>query len=293
MAEYCVGTAQMGLNYGVANRTGKIPPKEIDNIVANALKNGINFFDTAQSYGDSEYLLGDALKKTSLNNKAKLITKISPVLDATDEKVIFKNLVKSRDTLKCNSLYGVLVHNFKMLSSPGIRKALDDAILNRITQNTGVSVYTPEEAKWAVSDPLVNILQLPFNIIDKRWINSGVFDICHKKQIKVFVRSIYLQGLVFMDEKSLIEKNMKWTFPYLKSLHELINKTGYKLEPLTFHLINASCPDCTIIFGVDSVKHLNSNIMHIIKSKDIDIDALKWWTNLPDFPERLLNPTLW
>ena len=53
-----LGTAQFGLNYGIANQNGKIDLASGSQIISYALKSGIAGIDTAISYGESETLLG-------------------------------------------------------------------------------------------------------------------------------------------------------------------------------------------------------------------------------------------
>ena len=53
-----LGTAQFGMNYGIANKTGKLSDKEIKRILNYALLKGINTIDSAEVYGDCEKRLG-------------------------------------------------------------------------------------------------------------------------------------------------------------------------------------------------------------------------------------------
>ena len=68
----CLGSAAFGLDYGVTNSSGKVPAQEVKKILEYAEYHGIEYFDTAQCYGNSEYLLGQYLRKS-----AKVSTKIS------------------------------------------------------------------------------------------------------------------------------------------------------------------------------------------------------------------------
>jgi hypothetical protein len=62
IGEMTLGTAQLGMDYGVANRTGK-PPREIATaIVRAAIAHGVTVLDTARAYGDSEEVLRAALR---------------------------------------------------------------------------------------------------------------------------------------------------------------------------------------------------------------------------------------
>ena len=53
-----LGTAQFGMNYGIANNVGKIKKNDVINILNFAYKQGIDTIDTACSYGSSEKKLG-------------------------------------------------------------------------------------------------------------------------------------------------------------------------------------------------------------------------------------------
>ena len=53
-----IGSAQFGLNYGIANSSGKVDSKEVGAILHLAHCLSIQTIDTAIAYGDSEIVLG-------------------------------------------------------------------------------------------------------------------------------------------------------------------------------------------------------------------------------------------
>ena len=53
-----IGTAQFGLNYGIANKNGQVSLTEIEKILDFSQSCGINSLDTAIAYGASESRLG-------------------------------------------------------------------------------------------------------------------------------------------------------------------------------------------------------------------------------------------
>ena len=73
MTELALGTVQFGMNYGITNKTGKVPINNIKEILATAKNEGINYIDTARAYGNAEKLIGEANNQT---NKFKIISKI-------------------------------------------------------------------------------------------------------------------------------------------------------------------------------------------------------------------------
>jgi len=68
-----LGTAQLCLDYGIANKSGKPEENKAFEIMKYAAENGINYFDTAYSYGNSETTIGKFLNtyksyKNKINN---------------------------------------------------------------------------------------------------------------------------------------------------------------------------------------------------------------------------------
>ena len=53
-----LGTAQLGLKYGIANRVGMLSTRQAFEILDAAWRNDIHALDTAPSYGKSEERIG-------------------------------------------------------------------------------------------------------------------------------------------------------------------------------------------------------------------------------------------
>ena len=52
----CIGTAQLGMNYGIGSNFAKMKINEFSKILNFSLKNKVKYIDTASSYGESEKL---------------------------------------------------------------------------------------------------------------------------------------------------------------------------------------------------------------------------------------------
>ena len=105
-----LGTAQLGLPYGIANQTGQPDQNIATAIIHEAWKNGIREFDTAQAYGNSEQALGKALGELGISSEAKIITKLHPNLDHLDASVLSNTLNQSLERLGVSSLFGIMLH---------------------------------------------------------------------------------------------------------------------------------------------------------------------------------------
>ena len=56
----------------------------------------------------------------------------------------------------------------------------------------------------------LDIIQIPFNIFDRRLLESGMIDILHDQGIEIHSRSVFLQGLLLMSEKDRPSIFTKW-----------------------------------------------------------------------------------
>ena len=115
-----IGTAQFGLDYGIANSAGKMKIGEIKKIIKYASANNINNIDTAHAYGDSEERLG----KVGIKN-FNVIVKL-PATKPTHpyNQWVKKSIYSSFKKLKINRADTVLVHNAKFLLDPKMGKKI-------------------------------------------------------------------------------------------------------------------------------------------------------------------------
>lgn len=204
-----IGSAQLGMNYGLFNNK-KIGGKEFRKIEKLILKSKINFIDTATTYGESEKIIGNSKLKN-----LHIITKIKiPKKKNIDVKSwLLKEISKSLSKLKIKKIYGVLIHDHKdLLGKYGKNYLISLRELKRkkIIKKIGISVYDSKELKkiWKFWKP--DLIQVPFNPLDNRILDSGWINILKKFKVKIFVRSIFLQGLLINEDNSLrMSKNYK------------------------------------------------------------------------------------
>ncbi|OYU44110.1 MAG: hypothetical protein CFE44_14705 [Burkholderiales bacterium PBB4] len=70
------GTAQLGSEYGIANKTGQPDWKAAQGLLKTAIANGVMYIDTARAYGNSEAVIGQSLRH-GWEGRARIITKLS------------------------------------------------------------------------------------------------------------------------------------------------------------------------------------------------------------------------
>ena len=172
-----LGSAQFGLQYGVANTVGRPTCREIKNIIVTAKNAGIDTLDTAVSYGESERILGDiGVKDWEVVSKVRV-----PSNDGFDGDIdnIYDQLRKSLSELNKKSLYGLLIHNSEVLTSKKqdrIYKVFRDLKDRGLCRKIGVSIYDPYLLDTILDKFEFDLIQAPYNIFDRRLVDSGWID---------------------------------------------------------------------------------------------------------------------
>ncbi len=293
-ARLCVGTAQLGLPYGIANRVGKVEIEGAIEIMRFAVTNGVTLFDTAQAYGDSEERIGLAIERLGIEEAVQVITKLRPDFSFSTYELLQKSVLESIRRLHVPRLLGLLLH--RSPDTPDwdfIGQSVARLKQEALIENFGVSIYHPDEAARLMDVACVDIIQLPFNVLDKRWINRDVFGLARRNGKRIFLRSVYLQGLVFLNSHELTERNMEWAVPYVELVRRYTEGRGMSVRSFALQVALRQSPDTKVVIGVEKVEQLKENLRAMedrtIGGKVID----EWWQQLPDVPERVINPSLW
>jgi uncharacterized protein len=290
MSKWCLGTVQFGTNYGVANNQGQVQYFDVLNIVQHAIENGIEYFDTAQAYGNSETILGRVFSELGVNRQIKCITKLLPDFQFDTNNTLRANIQGSLQRLNQSSLWGLMLHRVSdYLKNKLFISAIEGLKQVGLIQNFGVSTDQPEDALHYIQQPYIDIIQVPFNVLDRRLIDNGFFEQATRLGKTVFVRSLYLQGLITLNQEQLSNKNMMWAWPYLETLQNYIVTD---IKPFVFNALNNIMPDAIGVFGVDSKTQLDENLSFSNMKIPKEIYQ-NWWHDLASHPERLLNPAKW
>ncbi|MFM4719708.1 aldo/keto reductase [Aeromonas bivalvium] len=186
-----LGTVQFGLDYGISNHAGEVADAELDAILTLARKLGMDTLDTAQAYGKAEARLG-----VCNSTDFRVITKLSPNIDAADLAV---SLDSSLQRLARPSVEGLLLHRSQD-ASPALFERLADLQHQGKVGKVGVSVYSPEELTgWLEQGYPLELVQLPANLLDQRFLRAGWLDRLQAMGCEIHVRSLFLQGLLLMQ----------------------------------------------------------------------------------------------
>ena len=287
-----LGTAQLGMPYGIANRNGRPSEETATGIIETACLEGIRLFDTASSYGESEAVLGRCFQKIRTGPEPLIITKLDP--DLNEARPILESIYRSLNRLKQPILWGLLLHREEMLDSWDelFRPVLQEARSLGLVLSFGVSVYSPERALQALECKDLDIIQLPANVFDRRMSRSGIFTRARDQGIKIFIRSVYLQGLALMKP---FERpgQMSFAKTALDTLDSFCLERDLEKRAFLLHYLLLRYPEAVILFGAENGEQVKQNCS-IAKQDLVSEEICNQWDQLwPLDNERLVNPTLW
>ncbi len=248
-----LGTVQFGLNYGISNPAGKVSQEEVAAILDSAYRHGIDTLDTAVSYGNSEEAIGRAMAET--RTSFEIVSKIPP--DTRPEQI--REIVKgSLLRLHSQRIKAFLTHQFKLFQQPKIRNALDGLKAEGLMAQTGVSVYYPDQVQWLLDSGIdFDIVQLPFNIFDRRF--RTLFPALKERGVEIHIRSVFLQGLFFLDPEQLTDPFQPVRDP-IRRLRSLSTETGIPLPVLLLNDVILEKSIDKVIIGVTSERELKENL---------------------------------
>lgn len=281
-----LGSAQFGLNYGVANQHGKVGDLEIATILDEARIQGIDTLDTAIAYGDSEQRLGK-LGVSSWQVISKLPevpANIADILSWVEQSVN-----QSLERLQIGQLYGLLLHRPEQLlgfQGKALYHSLNLIKEQGLVKKIGVSIYNPTELELLCDKFSFDLIQSPFNVLDRNLEKSGWLYKLKKSGVEIHVRSVFLQGLLLMNSSNRPAYFNRWN-PLWDQWEQWLVDT--KLTPLQGCLgYVLSNPDIDrVIVGVDSLKQLQEILAVTTEIGSLPPDNL--YCSDPD----LINPSLW
>jgi len=232
----CLGTAKIGMpDYGYSD--GNVL-KDPTNFILSSLDLGIRSIDTSPRYGNSEKLIGKALK---LCNKKPLInTKIdnlTPNLSKTPE-LMLNSINDSIHKLGASIDICYLHQNeIDIISDKYVHEGIELLKNSNLIKEVGTSVYSKEELMYTLDCGIFDWVQIPVNILDTSFYHVVSK---HDSQIKVSARSVFLQGVILNDQ---------WVRTSIEEHNELLN---------TLNIVRKLCSNFSITIQQLSVAYLSS-----------------------------------
>lgn len=280
-----LGTVQFGMRYGVNNSHGVLSEAEVYDILDFAKSKGITTLDTAAAYGDAEQIIGSYTR--ARNCEFNLITKAHSLSEKT---TVLSALQGSLDRLQTR-----FVDTFMFHRSSDLRTGdhLEQAVFLKsegLIDKIGVSIYDIGELDADRFGDCIDIVQLPFNILDSSEEKRTAVEKL-SRNFEIHARSVFLQGLFFKTPAS---------FPVqLESLKKSVVRIQQLAEEQLCHVAGLAARYVLsqdyiskIVIGVDSLSQLESTLF-AIQNCNSSSGAWDELNRMDCHNSQLLNPQNW
>ena len=288
LSNMTLGTSQLGFNYGIANDLGMPGEEEGAQLLRFALENGVTSIDTAQAYGISEERIGKFLKTPGVASPY-ITTKIragfgptgsfgGAILSADElkkieanclatgdglEKTIFEAVEKSLSNLGVPKINCIMLHDPFEMRAGGklLAKIMGKLVTKRYADEVGVSIYHPYEADEMLVYDEYTATQLPMSLFDQKMIHSGTLRKIEEKNVIVFVRSVFLQGVFFLDPDRVDDPILvEHAVPHIRELWRLAREEGVSIAQLAVSFVRDTAGVTSLVLGCERVEQIRENI---------------------------------
>ncbi|GAA2074107.1 aldo/keto reductase [Pseudolysinimonas kribbensis] len=294
-----VGAAQFGQSYG---RSGKPAPTdaEVADILRLAVELECAAVDTARAYGDSEAAIGRA-RRSGAGGALPVVTKIRPLTDHSEtlgiETAVRASLTESLSHVGAFHLDAVLLHRTADLRRAGgaaihaLRAARAHGLLGR----WGVSVADPDELAEALAVPDLGYIQLPFNVVDRRWLTASVQDaLAARPDVTIVARSAFLQGILLDPDDATWPRDARPDAAAVRaSLARMAAETGRTFAGLCLGYALAQPWIDAVVVGIRSRAQLAHIADEFARGSLPESDCRRLEASIPAGSPDLVSPALW
>lgn len=277
-----LGTVQFGLKYGINNTAGKPSDNEVFEMLDYAFENSIECLDTADAYGDAIQIIG---KYHSLRDRRfKLLSKFKGIKPGG----LKEQAIRSLQILSIDSFEVYSFHSYKdYVENPTITEELYALKQSGLIKKVGISVYTNTELKEVINLKIIDVIQIPFNILDNNNVRGELLEEAELKGKEIHIRSVFLQGLFFLNE---LPEKLKLLEKYIVLLKQYCQQASISMHELALSYALFNTRIAKVLIGVDNKAQLSANIESIKEHKEA-FDFID--QNIKVYENELLNPVNW
>jgi aryl-alcohol dehydrogenase-like predicted oxidoreductase len=211
---------------------GKVNEIDSEESLVTAYQNGINVYDTSNFYGFGyvESLIGNVFK--DVRNKIVIITK-GGFVDKDNQNFnpdYLKNaLLQSLLRLRTDYVDVYMLHSppWDVIFNSEVFWFLKSLKKEGIAKEIGISLSNMNHGTAAIANFQPDVLEVNYNILDRRVENNGIFEECREKNIKTVIRTPLGQGLLsgkFEFNGDTADLRQQWKEDKVKKQIEIYKK---------------------------------------------------------------------
>ena len=270
-SKICLGTWSLGGNKNKNISYGSVSDIKAKKILNYAYDKGVNFFDTANVYGDSEKKLGELFEKK--RDKIFIANKVGCVSFKKklnfSKNVVEKQFLCSLKNMRTDYMDIVQLYcpNFEDKNLRHTIEYLDKLKASGKIRFIGISLARPSDYLQLRKLYNFDTVQCNFNMLDHRLLENNILDQLKKDRVKTFVRTILNFGIFtesfLKRDKIKFKKNdhrYYWNKDQIEKWALYANKikkiTKRNIEGTGYKFVNSFKIDGLII-GAASKDHLD------------------------------------
>lgn len=282
-----LGTVQFGLEYGINNKDGKPNPSTVDELLNTAFSLGVSTLDTAEVYGNAHVLIGNYHKRNP-DKVFKINTKLSHIIG----NEVNKRIALYLQQLNVFQIEVLLFHSFEFYKqNAALIKQLNSYKRDKIIKYLGVSVYTNEQFRQVIEDKTIEVVQLPFNLLDNVTHRGELMQNAKKNGKIVHTRSTFLQGLFFASPTSNSSSVVKLLHTELAFITRICHEYEIPIQKLALSYCLMQENIDSVIIGVDNLNQLSQNLANA--TFELSTEVIEMINSIHVKDTNLLNPSLW
>jgi len=296
-SQMVLGTAQMGMPYGIANFSAVPSEALIQEYLEFALGRGIKCIDTASGYGMAETLLGRGIRALGCGKTVQVFTKLTEKKLSSND-IAIESIENSLDRLGITKLYGLYAHFLPATEREQLQIIQRLVLLKQrgYTSHIGFSLYDTSFARQNALEQEIDLFQAPINVLDRRAIHNGFMSWCTARKKIFVIRSIFLQGLLCNADVFKVRLKEHFQAPLIEWF-DLCAKKQLMPTAAALQIALVLSEGNPIIVGFDSLLQLKENLQ-LLSLFDFD-HALHLTRNTlglsqrSNFDRRLIEPNRW
>lgn len=264
-----LGTVQLGMDYGIANNDGQPSLERSYAVLDAALKGGVTALDTARSYGNSENVLGDYFRARGGKGNIFLTTKYGVPERGLDKagvkSVIRKSIEQSLEALQLDKVDCYMLHSAPdFLEYPEeIAETMGDLKSEGLIGCAGLSIYEPEVLEKPLEMGCFSMVQAPMSMFDHALWERGYLARLQKANTAVIIRSVFLQGLFFLDPDTMEDCALKnVTEKKLRIIREIAKQENMTIAELAISYIRDMPGVTSLVLGAEKPEQVEMNLKY-------------------------------
>jgi aryl-alcohol dehydrogenase-like predicted oxidoreductase len=265
VSEISLGTVEIGMPYGIAANGEAPPPDEAEaaRLLHSALDLGVNLIDTARAYGESEAIIGRALRHR--RRDFVLVSKVHSYQDQNLDSAALRERITGSVQRSLSLLQAEVIDVMMLHSAPAevIERGEALSVLQDLKRQgriraVGASVYGEEAALAAIDGGACDCLQIAYSVLDRRP-ESRVLEAAHRGGVGLVARSVLLKGAL-TDRFRLLPDALSGLKAAIEKMGALATREKISLPELAYRYVLSRPLPQTALVGASSAWELRQAV---------------------------------